>query len=280
MCQDYKKAQNNIAAMTHEAYEGSVGARALARAGQCPNLKGHVHEVMFCDKVNANPVNIAKGHHAELTKSNVAKMKDIIVRNRQGKIVSHAQLKDTVSSSGVAKTARQIKAGHYNKTRVYGTEETTAKLAGKTTQKVHSSGISSETTQRVADKALGKMPSLSSIGSAAKSGGAAGAAIGAGIEAISSISDVIDGKKDAADAVVDIAGAGIKGGVTGAASAAAGSVAAGAAGAVTTAVTSTAIGGAAAATAVGSVAVAVAPLVVSFGVACAVGSFISSLFDD
>lgn len=280
MCQNNKKTQNKIAVFTREAYEDSVGARALVRAGQCPNLKGHVHEVMYCDKINTNPVNIVKGNHAQLTKSSVAKMKDVIVKNRQGKIVSHAQLKDTMSQSSIAKTAKQINAGHYNKTRVLGTKETTARLAGKTSQKVHSSGISSETTQRVADKALGRMPSLSSVGSAAKSGGVAGAAIGAGIEAISSISDVIDGKKDAADAVVDIAGAGIKGGVTGAASAAAGSVAAGAAGAVTTAVASTAIGGAAAATAVGSVAVAAAPLVVSFGVACAVGSFISSLFDD
>ena len=261
-------------AAAKESYEASVAVRALERAGKCPQLKGHIHEVMFCDKYNVNPVNILKGNHADLTKSTVAKMKDVVMTDRAGHVIGHAQLKDTISNSGAAKTAKQILSGHYNKTVVYGTEETAAKvgkkLAGKAVQKVNSSGISSETTSSIANKALGKMPTMGALGNVAKSGGIAGAAFGAGIEAVSSISDVIDGKKDVGDAVIDVAGAGIKGGITGAASAAAGSAAAGVAGAAITAVAGTAATG---------FAVAAAPVAIGVVAATAVGSFVSSLFD-
>lgn len=43
---------------------------------------------------------------------------------RGGKIAGHVQLKDTISNSGVRKTAGQILKGKYSKTSVYGTEET------------------------------------------------------------------------------------------------------------------------------------------------------------
>ena len=124
------------------------------------------------------------------------------------------------------------------------------------------------------------MPTASSLGSAVKSGGVAGAAVGAGIEAISSLYDVANGEKDLGDAAIDIAGAGIKGGVTGAASSAAGSVAAGAAGAAVEAAAGTAIGSAVAGTAVGGFVVAAAPVTIGLGAAFAIGSFVSSLFDD
>ena len=275
--------KNITGAVVKEGYEASVAMRALDRAGRCPQLKGHVHELMFCDQYNLDPVNLIKGNHAQLTKSNIATMKDVIAMDSKGKIIMHAQLKDTTSASGAAKTARQIVSKHYDKTKVLGTKETVdkvaKKIADKTNQQINSSGISSETTSRVANKALGKMPTAAALGSAAKAGGMAGAAFGAGIEAVSSIIDVVDGKKEVSDAVIDIAGAGIKGGVTGAASAAAGSAAAGAAGVAIASATSTAVGGALAATTVGAATVAAAPVVFGFAAACAVGGFISSLFD-
>lgn len=263
---------------TKEGYEAGVALRALERAGKCPQLKGHVHEIMFCDKYNANPLNLIQGNHAQLTKSVTAQMKDVIMTNN-GRVIGHAQLKDTISSSGLRKTAEQIKNGHYNKTAIYGTEETAAKLAGKVPQKVHSSGISSEKTSLIANKALGKMPTMSALGSAARSGGLAGAAIGAGIEAISSVSDVINGKKDIGDAMIDVGGAAVKGGITGAASSAAGVAAAGFAGSAVSAAVSTGIGAAVAGTVVGATAVAAAPVAIGFAAACAVGKIFSSLFD-
>ena len=286
MTDQNQRTQNMAGSMANELYEASVGVRALARAGANPQLKGVAHEFMFCDKFNFNPVHFLSGEHASLTKSATAQMKDVIIQNAQGQVIGHAQLKDTVSVSGVAKTVRQIVEGHYNKTAVYGTEETAAKVSevlaemGNVTQKIRSSGISSETTSRIADKVLGRMPTTTALGAAARSGGVAGAAFGAGIEAVSSISDVLDGQKSVGDAAVDIAGAGVKGGITGVASGAAGSVAAGAAGTMISAAAATSIGGAIAATTGGALVVAAAPVAIGLGAACAVGSFLSSLFDD
>ena len=286
MTDQNQQARNMTGSMANEAYEASVAARALARAGANPQLKGVAHELMFCDKFNFDPTHFLRGEHASLTKSATAQMKDVIIQNAQGRVIGHAQLKDTVSASGVGKTVRQIIEGHYDKTAVYGTKETAAKVTealaktGKVTQKIRSSGISSETTSRIANKALGRMPTTAALGAAARSGGVAGAAFGVGIEAVSSISDVLDGRKSVGDAAVDIAGAGVKGGITGAASGAAGSVAAGAAGTMISAAAGTSIGGTLAATTGGALVVAAAPVAIGLGAACAVGSVISWLFDD
>ena len=288
MMTDQNRQERNMAGgFLKELYEASVGVRALERVGANPQLKGIVHEIMFCDKFNFDPRHFLKGEHASLTKSATAQMKDVIIKNWDGKIIGHAQLKDTVSSSGVAKTVQQILDGHYGKTAVYGTEET-AKLvaealerAGKTAQQIHSSGISSMTTQRIADKVLGRMPaSASAFGAAASSGGTAGAVLGAGVEAVSSLYDLFDGQKTSTEAMCDIAYAGAKGGITGAASGVAGSAAAGAAGTLISAATATSVGGALAATAGGALAVTAAPILLGLGAAFSVGSFVSGLFDD
>lgn len=270
------KKNTNLGVVANEGYEAATALRAMERAGQNPQLKGVVHEIMFCDKYNAQ--NILTGNRAALTSSPVAQVKDVVMTNG-GRVVGHAQLKDVVSSSGIRKTAEQINSGKYGRTAVYGTEETVKNLAGKTTQKVHSSGISSNTTSRIADKALGRMPTLSGLSTAAKSGGVAGAAIGAGIEAISSTIDVLDGKKTVGDAVIDVGGAAAKGGITGAASAAAGSAVAGMTGAAISSAVGTGVGAAIVSTGAGAAAVAAAPVVAGFAAACAIGSFVSSIFD-
>lgn len=266
------------ATMAKEGYEMKAGLEALKRAGRNPQLKGHVHEILFKDMYNANPLNFIQGKTAALTKSPTAQMRDIVMK-QSGKVVGHAQLKDTVSSAGVRKTIEQIKAGHYNKTTVYGTKETVEKIGKAVTQPVKSTGISSEKTKRIADKALGNAATLNTISLAVKSGGAAGAVFGAGFEAVSSAIDVFNGKKDIGDAAGDVAVAGIKGGITGAAGAAASTVAAGAADSAITAVTATTAGGALAATTAGAVVVAAAPVAIGFAAACAVCSFISDIFD-
>ena len=269
-------SRNNVAGSASNVYEASVGMRALNRAGQNPQMKGIVQEIMYCDKYNTNMGNILNGHHMDLTKSTTAHMKDVIAKNSVGKVVGHAQLKDTISNAGVRKTVQQIKSGHYSKTRVIGTEETAAKVNKVlekygVKQRVESSGISSKTTSRIADKTLGKMPTISTMSSAAKAGGVTGAAVGAGMEAISSIGDWMEGNKSAGEAVADVAVAGVKGGVTGAVSGVIGSAAAGATGSAIAAATATTVGSAVAGTAVGAAAIA-APMVV-FGL-------LGSLFDD
>ena len=279
-------SRNNVAGSASNVYEASVGMRALNRAGQNPQMKGIVQEIMYCDKYNTNMGNILNGHHMDLTKSTTAHMKDVIAKNSAGKVVGHAQLKDTISNAGVRKTVQQIESGHYSKTRVIGTEETAAKVNKVLEkhgfkQRVESSGISSKTTSRIADKTLGKMPTISTMSSAAKAGGVTGAAVGAGMEAISSIGDLLEGDKSAGEAAVDVAVAGVKGGVTGAVSGAIGSAAAGVTGsAITAATTATTVGSAVAGTAVGAAAIAAAPVVAAVAAPMIVFGLLDSLFDD
>lgn len=278
-------SRNNVAGSASNVYEASVGMRALNRAGQNPQMKGIVQEIMYCDKYNTNMGNILNGHHMDLTKSTTAHMKDVIAKNSAGKVVGHAQLKDTISNAGVRKTVQQIKSGHYSKTRVIGTEETAAKVNKVlekcgVKQRVESSGISSKTTSRIADKTLGKMPTISTMSSAAKAGGVTGAAVGAGMEAISSIGDWLEGDKSAGEAAADVAVAGVKGGVTGAVSGVIGSAAAGATGSAIAAATATTVGSAVAGTAVGAAAIAAAPVVAAVAAPMVVFGLLGSLFDD
>ena len=277
--------RNNVAGSASNVYEASVGMRALNRAGQNPQMKGIVQEIMYCDKYNTNMGNILNGYHMDLTKSTTAHMKDVIAKNSAGKVVGHAQLKDTISNAGVRKTVQQIKSGHYSKTRVIGTEETAAKVNKVlekcgVKQRVESSGISSKTTSRIADKTLGKMPTISTMSSAAKAGGVTGAAVGAGMEAISSIGDWMEGNKSAGEAAADVAVAGVKGGVTGAVSGVIGSAAAGATGSAIAAATATTVGSAVAGTAVGAAAIAAAPVVAAVAAPMVVFGLLGSLFDD
>ena len=278
-------SRNNVAGSASNVYEASVGMRALNRAGQNPQMKGIVQEIMYCDKYNTNMGNILNGHHMDLTKSTTAHMKDVIAKNSAGKVVGHAQLKDTISNAGVRKTVQQIKSGHYSKTRVIGTEETAAKVNKVlekcgVKQRVESSGISSKTTSRIADKTLGKMPTISTMSSAAKAGGVTGAAVGAGMEAISSIGDWLEGDKSAGEAAADVAVAGVKGGVTGAVSGVIASAAADVAGSAIAAATATTVGSAVAGTAVGAAAIAAAPVVAAVAAPMVVFGLLDSLFDD
>lgn len=277
--------RNNVAGSASNVYEASVGMRALNRAGQNPQLRGIVHEILYCDQYNTNMGNILNGHHMDLTKSTTAHMKDVIAKNSAGKVVGHAQLKDTISNAGVRKTVQQIKSGHYSKTRVIGTEETAAKVNKVlekygVKQRVESSGISSKTTSRIADKTLGKMPTISTLSAAAKAGGVTGATVGAGMEAISSIGDWLEGDKSAGEAAADVAVAGVKGGVTGAVSGVIGSAAAGATGSAIAAATATTVGSAVAGTAVGAAAIAAAPVVAAVAAPMVVFGLLGSLFGD
>ena len=268
--------KDNFANIGRNGYEMKAGIEALNRAGKNKNLHGHVHEILFKDSYNANPSNIINGRSCQLTKSTTAKMKDVIMM-KGNKAGGGAQLKDTANSFG--KTMQQINSGKYFKARIYGTSETAAKAAkagGKLKQAVHDSGISSTTTKRIANKALGKMPTAGAVGAAAKAGGVAGAAFGAGIEAISSIGGVISGEKDIVDAACDITYAGAKCGAMGSVGAAAGSVAAGA---MDAAIAASGVGAGLATGGVAATAVMCAPAVVVFGAACFVGGIVGDLFD-
>ena len=120
MTDQNQQARNMTGSMANEAYEASVAARALARAGANPQLKGVAHELMFCDKFNFDPTHFLRGEHASLTKSATAQMKDIIMKNAQGRVIGHAQLKDTVSASVSGR--RYARSSRATTTRLLSTE--------------------------------------------------------------------------------------------------------------------------------------------------------------
>ena len=228
-----------------------------------------VAEGKMVQDVSGVALNVVNGQAWELSETAITATKDIIVKEG-GKVVSHVQVKDTVNC--INKTIQKASIGECGAVQVSGTAELAAKAAENTKQLA---GI--QTGKQIAGKALSRMPSASAVGAAAKAGGVVGATVGAGIEAMYSVGEVIRGKKDVVDAAGDIAYAGAKGGASGYAGAAAGTVAAGA---TSAAIATTGIATGVAATGAAATAVALAPVVVGFGAACVVGSFVSDLFDD
>ena len=106
-----------------QAYEQSVGKRAYALGKNCKNLKGHVAEVMTCDKINLDPRNIISGRKAFVTASRTAPCVDVIVKQKE-KVVGRIQVKNTPSTAGIKKTVEQVAAGKYNSAKLVGTKET------------------------------------------------------------------------------------------------------------------------------------------------------------
>lgn len=156
------KKSNNIAvnaakSVINQGYDASVVKRALKRAGNNPNIKGHINEIRMVDKLNFNPTNLIKGNKAQLTKSPTAIRDDIIVKNGKN-IIKRFQVKDTTSVSGAAKTAKQIASGKYRGTNVVGTKETVANVMKQkgmdaSKQKITSNGLSSMENKMLAAKA-------------------------------------------------------------------------------------------------------------------------------
>ena len=268
---------NMSSTIVKHGYEASVKARALARAGACNNLNGHVLEIMGADKTNLNPVNWARGISEKLTSSTTTKTVDSVVM-KGGKVIGRVQYKDT--PRGIADTIRKVKAGQYNSATLKGTTETAKKfneLAAKQgiAKRMQDTGISGRTT-----KALGRAcgackdtPLSTAVAWSAKSGGAWGGAISGGISAVSNIAAVCSGEKDGWEAAgciaKDTAGGALSGaGAAAAATATGGLVAAGIAG--------TAVAG----TALGTACVVGAPIAVAIGVGCAISSLWNAFWGD
>ena len=263
--------QGGVGAKT--AYEGSVIARAMQRAGNNPHLKGHIHEVLIQDARNARNLLGMNGASTHLTKSTTAGTVDLVTM-RGGKVIERIQVKDVTSSSGINKLVKQCADGKYRSAKLIGSEESTQlfnKAAEKAgiSKRMSSSGVSTKNTTNLAQRAgaTGSGSLGSAMGQAARSGGAAGAAIGAGVEAVRGIYDLYNGNADALEVTGRVAKAGAKGGVSGAAAGAAATAAGAGAAAAVTALGVT--GGAAVAATVG------APLVA----AVAVGYVASEVFD-
>lgn len=261
--------QGGVGAKT--AYESSVIARAVQRAGNNPHLKGHIHEILIQDSRNVR--NLFNGARTELTKSTTASTVDLVTM-RGGKVIERIQVKDVTSRSGINKLVKQCADGKYRSAKLIGSEESTQlfnKAAEKAgiSKRMTSSGVSSKTSTSLAQRAgaAGSGTLGSAMAQAARSGGAAGAVIGAGVEAVRSVVDWSNGDADGLEVAGRVTKAAAKGGVSGAAAGAAATAAGAGAAAAVTALGVT--GGAAVVATVG------APLLVAVGV----GYVASEVFD-
>ncbi len=261
------------AVVTKTAYEASVIARALARAGANPQLKGHIHEVLVQDGLNARNLLTMNGATTSLTKSTTASTVDLVT-TKGGKVIERIQVKDVTSPAGINKLVKQCAEGKYRSAQLVGSEESAqafnqaAEKAG-IGKRMSSSGVSSKSTESLAQRAgaTGSGTLGSAMGQAAKAGGATGAIIGGGIAAVKGCIDLANGEADVAEVAGTVIKAGAKGGVSGAAAGAAATAAGAGAVAAVSALGIT--GMAAAAVTVG------APLAVAAGV----GYVASEAFD-
>ncbi len=265
------------AVVTKTAYEGTVVARALGRAGRNPHLKGHIHEFLVKDARNARNLLTLNGASTELTKSTTAGTVDLVT-TKGGKVIERLQVKDVTSHSGINKLVKQCADGKYRSARLVGSEESAQafnKAAEKAgiSKRMSSTGVSSKSTESLAQRAgaTGSGSLGSAMSQAAQSGGMAGAIVGAGIAAVKGCLDLVDGNANAMEVAGTVAKASAKGGVSGAAA----SAAATAAGAGTmAAVSALGISGLAATTVV-----VAAPVAVAVGVGYAVSKTFDWIFD-
>ena len=253
--------------LTKNGYETIVKARALARAGGCNNINGHILEIMGADKTNLNPLNMVRGVRETLSASPTAQVADSVI-TKGGKVIEQIQYKDC--SHSIGDVVRRVKDGQYQGTTLKGTSET-AKVFNAYAEKhgmavrMKDTGISQNTT-----KALGRacggckqVPLSKAVAWSAKSGGIWGGAISGGVSAVSNIVAVCNGEKDGWEAagcvVKDTAG----GALSGAAAAAA----------------ATAIGGTLAAAGAAPLAVVALPFAAAVGIGWGISKAWNSIFD-
>lgn len=257
-----------------EVYECKAGLEAVKRVGDLSpdKLKGVVHEVMFKDRFNLK--NAFSGKKAILSRSRQAVRDDVLIQDGK-KIVERLQLKDT--SKSVGDVVRRVKQGQYRATKLVGTEET-AKAYNQVAAKqgigksMRSSKISTNTTERVAAKVKGSMPSAKSLLHGAKQAGKAGAIVSAGVAAATSAVGYFNGEIDEKEAAAKVVSAGVAGYAGGAVGAVASSMTAAAVSSGLAAVTTT--------TAIGAAVIAAAPAVLAVTAAVTVGGWVSGRVGD
>ena len=268
----------SVAAQAGRAtYESGAIVRAVGRAGRNPHLKGHLHEVLVADARTL--MGVTSGTVTRLTKSATAGTVDLVA-TRAGKVVERLQLKDTPSPAAVGKLVRDVAAGKYRSARLVGTEETTKLVnaalerAGLTKRMV-SSGVSSETTMALAQRAgaAGSGTLGAAVETAAHAGGRFGAGVGAGLAVASGLLDLADGSRGVDEVLVDTVKAGAKGYASGAAASAA-STATGAA-----ATAALGLAGIGTTTAAGVAVTFAAPVAAAVAVGWAVSALFDALFD-
>lgn len=213
--------------IAREGYEASVVHRMTGRAGASTikGAPGNALEIMANDKRNMK--NLLKPDTVtKLTKSSTATQVDAVT-TKSGKVIERIQYKDTVSPSGVRKTVNQVKSGKYQQAQLWGTKEAAkqyndmAKAEG-ISKKMHSTGISHNSTQRVGDKFTKQPIKAASLGDAVKNSTAIAVGITAATEVVKSVAN----GDSVGECTANVVSKGAESAVTASAAAVAGSIAA------------------------------------------------------
>ena len=151
------------------AYEASVIARMSGRAGAATagGAKGISFEIIYSDIKNVFG-NLKNGYKTKLSASSIDSLADLVTVNKKGEVVQLVQCKDGTSVTQIGKVIEQASSGKYASAEIVGTKEFSylynKQAAAKgVAQRATDSGISTKTTTRVANKALGITPTGSQI---------------------------------------------------------------------------------------------------------------------
>ncbi len=197
-------------------YEVSVLEQIAGRCGMTETgAKGIVFEILAKDKINLKNL-FNKDYTSRLALSPNSPRADLVAVNSSGKVIDFYQCKNATSESGIRNIFNQVRNGKYPWTKLIGTSETAQEYnafaaANGSSSTMIDSGISSETTTRIADKALGHGLDLSS----ATSVGLKTGALGAGVNAIASLVDCIIHQRSFTESVGKVSVQSIKGFVCG-----------------------------------------------------------------
>lgn len=169
------------------AYETSVVGRIQGRAGAATitGAKGICFEVIYSDLRNIANIleNPGEGLRTRLSLSSTDPEADLITTNKLGEIVRWYQCKDGESPAQVSTVIKQIKSGKYDSVRIVGTRELATLCREKAVAEGISlpmidSGVSTNTTAKIANKALGIVPSRAQVFSVASKNSAVGVVVG------------------------------------------------------------------------------------------------------
>jgi hypothetical protein len=212
--------KTHLTGQAHETFLDYVGQAAVERAGLGKQLKGVAHEVLFREQQNLSSERLLHGLKVELTTSTNARTVDAVAMSN-GQVSARYQLKDLTSQAGQRDLAQRLKAGQYKSVRLVGTRET-ADIWNSSghPRKMQASGISSDTTTRIADNQGARVPNkdllqgnLQDIGHSATLAGGAGIVFGAGAAALQNFTSLTDGEITTTQYVGRVAEAGARSGV-------------------------------------------------------------------
>lgn len=166
-------------------YEASVVARMTGRAGASTvnGAKGISFEIIYSDIKNIF-FNAKNGLKTKLSPSSIDPVADLVTTNKTGEIVQLIQCKDGTSPTHIKNVVDQVSAGKYSSAELVGTKEfaslyNESATANGVTQTATNSGVSTKTTSKVANKALGIAPSVGQLlKTTAKNAGIAAAITG------------------------------------------------------------------------------------------------------